>query len=105
VVPGARRTLHFEVIPVELIKVIESADQESVHRHPNRPAPIGITPKHSGVGFRRQILDFVFLTSYVKNEGMVEVVTRKGTYAVRSKEFVLVEHIGEDAPDLLFVAD
>jgi hypothetical protein len=50
-------------------------------------------------------LNLEFLTIYVENERMVEVVTGKRAKAVRAKEFVLVQHISQDALDLLFVAD
>src|SRR6267142_1940803 len=44
VFPRAGGTLDLEVVPVEQVKVQQSADQEYVHRHPDRPAPVGIAP-------------------------------------------------------------
>jgi hypothetical protein len=67
--------------------------------------PVGIPSEHSCVGFTREVLNFVFQTRYVENEGMVEVVPGKRTYAGGAEKLVLVQHIGQDAFDLLFIAN
>src|SRR6516225_6846761 len=53
VVARTGRTLDLEVISVERIHGQQAANDERIHWHPNWPTPIGITPKHTGVGFSR----------------------------------------------------
>src|SRR5215467_4592022 len=55
VLSRAGRTLDLEVIAVELVQVQQRADQQSVDRHPNRAAPVGIAAEHAGIRFGRQV--------------------------------------------------
>src|SRR5882672_9898383 len=45
-VSRTRGALDLEVVAVEQVEVHQTADQEYIHRHPDGPAPIRITPEH-----------------------------------------------------------
>src|SRR5215469_12351620 len=47
---GARGTLDLEIVAVVQVVLDERAQDQDVHRHPDRTAPVGIAAEHSGVG-------------------------------------------------------
>src|SRR5438445_12029607 len=49
VFPRARGTFDLEVIAVVLVEVQQTPDQYTIHRHPDRTAPVGIAHEHTGV--------------------------------------------------------
>src|SRR5262245_60082673 len=44
--PRARGTFDGELIAVVGVILQQGADNQGVHRHPDRPAPVGVAPKH-----------------------------------------------------------
>ncbi len=54
-----RRTFHFEVFAIVVMKLLERLDKQIVHGKPNRAAPIGIAPEQASGGFRGFVSDAV----------------------------------------------
>src|SRR3974390_1458421 len=104
-VPRAGRALHLEIIAIERVHQQQPADDQAVDRHPDGAPPVGVAAEHAGIRFGRQVLDFVLVPGQVKDEGMVAMVLRERAYAEGAKELVFVEHVAEDALQLLLVAD
>src|SRR6476469_10571318 len=59
--PGAGWAFDSELVSEIQVVLHQRTDDESVDRHPDRSAPIGIAAEHPGVGLRRQIVDSVLL--------------------------------------------
>src|SRR5271170_4265991 len=81
---GASWALDLEVVAVIEIEREQGPYQQRVHRHPDRPAPVGVAAEHAGVGFRRQIIHPVFLAFHVDDKGMLVVIFGKRPYPVRA---------------------
>src|SRR4029453_14367241 len=92
VLPRTSRTLYFELIAVEGVKIDQRPHDQRIHRHPHRPAPVGITAEHAGIRFSGQVLDFVLLTPDMTHKRMLQVIARERAYAMRPEKLVLVEH-------------
>ena len=54
---GARRTFDAERVAVVGVELEQRANQEDVHRHPHRTAPVGVAAEHPAVRLGRLIGD------------------------------------------------
>ena len=63
---------------------------------PNWASPVAVPSKEVGVGFSGHVLDAVLLPLHFHHKGVVTVVPREGTDAVRSKKLVLVQQVLQD---------
>src|SRR5262249_23088408 len=98
---GTRGALNLEIVAIELIEVEQASHQQSVDRHPNWSPPVGVSAEHAGVRLRGEILDLVFLVAEPKAVRVLLMVARERAYPVLAEEFVLVEHVLENAFQLL----
>src|SRR4029077_517658 len=95
--------LDLEGVAVVEVVLDERADDQHVHRHPDRTAPVGISAEHSAVRLGRQIAHAVALTTDVELVRMLEVMARKCADAVRAQELLLIQHAREDASQPLLI--
>src|SRR6185437_15875121 len=49
VLTGPGRTLNFEVVAVEAVKIHQCADDQRIDRHPDRTTPVGIAAEHARI--------------------------------------------------------
>ncbi|HYX59139.1 MAG TPA: hypothetical protein VE888_09030, partial [Streptosporangiaceae bacterium] len=101
--PGAGRAFDPQVVAVVPVVLQQGPDQQQVDREPDRPAPVGVAAEHAGGRLGRLVLDRVLAPGHVDRIGMLEVPARDGADAVRPQEPPLVQHPGQDAPQLVLV--
>src|SRR5512147_904791 len=89
------RELNLKVVAIIQIEAEQRPDDEHIHGHPNRPAPIRISAEHSGIRFSRKIADRELLTLYAYHIRMIRVITRHRPYPIRAEKFVLIEHASQ----------
>src|SRR5579864_2656937 len=53
----SRGALDLEVIAVVVVKLLKRLDDQVIHRHPNRPAPVRVPAEKSRIGFAGLVLD------------------------------------------------
>src|SRR5262249_44063069 len=87
----------------ERVHLHQPANDQPIDRHPDRPPPVRVATEHACIGLGRQIIDPIFTSLEVEHKGMVTVILRQRPYAVRTEELVLVEHIAQNATELLLV--
>ena len=51
------RTFDLEVVAVITVEPLQRFDDQEIHRHPDRAAPIGIAPEHACVRLPRNVAD------------------------------------------------
>ena len=88
-------------VPSMVAQNDQRPNDERIHRHPYRTAPVGVAAEHAGVRLGRQVLNLVLVTADVKHKRMFEVIARHRAYAVGSEKLVFVEHVGEHRPHQL----
>src|SRR5271155_1790615 len=103
VFPRAGRALHLEGVAVISTQPQEGEVEQEVHRHPDRPPPVGVSAEHPAVRVARKIGNAIFLAAKSENEGMVQVVARESANAMRTEELVLVEHPLKNAAQFVLV--
>ena len=103
--PGAGRTFDREFIAVIDVVLQQRPQDQPVHRHPDRPPPVGIAAEHPGVRFRRQVGHAILLAAYPEHVRMVDVVARERTDAIGTQELFLVEHRRKHPAQLALVED
>ena len=81
------------------------ANDQCVHRHPDRPAPVGVSAEHSGIRFAGQVLHLDIPVPQDEDERVLEMIFRERANAIRAEKLVFVEHVAENAPQLFLVAD
>src|SRR5215468_3664221 len=99
----ADRTLDLEVVAQVGILVDEGADEHELHGHPDRAAPVGVTPQHPTVRVTRDISDPVLLSARVEDIGVLGVISGQRANPVGTQELALVEHVAEDPAELVRV--
>src|SRR5262249_947827 len=100
-----RRTLNPEVVAEVGVVLEKRSNDQRVDRHPDRPAPVRITAKHPGRCFGRHVPAPKFSPPHRDDVRVVSVITRKRTNAIRTQEFVLIEHPVQHASQSLFIQD
>src|SRR5439155_2810752 len=75
---GTRRTLHFEIVAVVVVELLERFDEQVIDRHPDRSAPIRVSAKESRRGFAGLILDREALPIPLERVWTIAVVSREG---------------------------
>ncbi len=101
----ARRAFDLEGVAVVQIVLQHGADQQGVHRHPYRAAPVGIAAEHAAVRLGRQVLHAILRALGRKHEGMIGVVARQRANAMRAQEFALVQHARQDPAQPIGIDD
>ena len=102
---GPGGAFNFEIVAVIEIEIQERPDNHDVHRHPDRPSPVGVAAEHAGVGFPRQVVHPVLLAAHVENIGVPLVKFGERADAVGAQELVLIEHRREDPPEPLRIEE
>jgi hypothetical protein len=74
VAPGAGGTLQLEIVAVVVVKFLERLDQKIIDRHPDRAAPVRVSPEKSRLGVTRGVADDVALTVQVEDVGVITMV-------------------------------
>ena len=97
VLPRVGWALHFEVIAVIPVELVEGFDDEIVDRHPNRPAPIGVSTEQIGCRFSGNIADAEDMPRVLEGVRGLFVEFRYGANAVIREELRLVQHAPQDA--------
>src|SRR6266851_2044994 len=97
---GTGGALHFEILAIVMVKLLQRFDQQIVHRKPDRPAPIGIAAEDFGGGFRRLVLHAVHMAIHVNLIRMIFVIPRKRTHSEIRQKFRLIQHAGQHALQL-----
>src|SRR6476620_8619012 len=98
--PGTGGTFHFELVAIVEMEMQQRPDDQGVDGHPDRPTPVRVATEHSGVGFRRQILDTVFFAMDMKEKRMLQMVAGQGADSVRTQESLLVKQAREHTAKL-----
>ena len=93
---GPGGAFNLEVVAVVEVEVQERPDDEGVHRHPDRPPPVGVAAEHAGVRLGRQVVHPVLLAIHVENIRVLLVELGERTDAVGAQELVLVEHLRQN---------
>src|SRR5262245_4409141 len=75
-------TLDFESVAVIQIERHQGADQQGVHGHPYRTAPVGVATEHAGVRFCRQIVHPIFLSIHIEEVRMLGMGAGERPYPV-----------------------
>ena len=83
--------------------VDQGADQDELHWHPDRSAPVGVTPKHPAVRIARDVADPVLLSAGIEDIGVLGVIARQRANPVGAQKLVLVEHVAEHPAELVRV--
>src|SRR5262245_53521286 len=52
---GTGRILDFKIVAVVMVKLLQALDEEVVHWHPNRPTPVRVATKETGIRLRRLV--------------------------------------------------
>jgi len=97
VVAAAGRVLHLEVVAVVVVEPLEGFDDEEVHRHPDRTAPVGIAPEQVATGFPGHVSDLEGLAIGLEPVGSLFMDLRQGTDAEIRQEFPGVEDPAKEA--------
>src|SRR6185295_2988221 len=84
-------------ITVIEVKFANRFYQQVIHRHPDGAAPIGVAAKKARVRFAWEIRHSELGATVLEDVGMFEVVARKGADAEGREEFLLIEHLLEEA--------
>src|SRR5215813_8807432 len=71
---GADRTLDPKAFAEEAVILAQALDQQIVDRHPDRPAPIGVSAEESDGRFGWDIADFGAKAIGLEDIGMLEVI-------------------------------
>src|SRR6516165_148965 len=87
-----RWTLHFEIVAVVVVELLERFNDQVIHRHPDRSAPIRVSAKESRRGLAGLILDREALPIPLERIWTIAVVPREGAHAIVRQEFRFVEH-------------
>ena len=91
-VPAAGGVLDLDLCADGMGVALEAAQDQVVHGHPDRPAPVGVAAEHPGRRLRGFVVDRHLTTSQLHPHGVVLVVLRQRPQTVRGEELVLVEH-------------
>ena len=91
------RTFDLEFISVEPVQVEQSAHDQSVDGHPHRPAPVRIATEHARVRLGGNVRNRLCRSRGVEGVRMRLVVLRHRSNSELAQEFVLVEHVAQDA--------
>src|SRR5262245_30955333 len=103
--PGARRTLHGEVVAVEGVESQEPADEQHVHREPDGAPPVGVAAEEAARRLGRLVVDPVDVTTDREGIRIFPVIARERADAERAQELVLVEHEAQDLAELVLVEE
>ena len=87
--------LDAEVVPVICVELPQRLDYQVVHRHPDRPAPVGVSPKEAAVRLTGLIRHGMLHPAKVHAVRMLFMELRQRAHAVRRQEFALVEHAAQ----------
>ena len=102
---GAGGALDGEVVAEVAVVDEQGTDDEEIDGEPDGTAPIGIAAEHAGFGFSGLVLDDEAFAVNFEDVGIVEVMAGEGADAVVAEEAGFIEHAGEDAAELVFIAD
>ena len=103
ILPEPGGAFDLEVVAVVQVEVQQRPDDQRVHRHPDRAAPVGVAAEHAGVRLGRQVVHPVLLAVDVEDVRMLLVELRDRADAVGAQELVLVEHLRENPAEPLRV--
>src|SRR6516162_8233984 len=73
--PGTGRAFHLQVVPVIEMVLAKRANEEVVHRKPDRPAPVRVAAKEPVVRLGGQVLNRKVMAARVEDVRVLEVVT------------------------------
>jgi hypothetical protein len=80
---------------------LQRLDQQVVDRKPDRPAPVGVAAEEAGGGLARLVVHPMFLAIEPEDVRPVAVGAGKGADAVRREELIFIQHVAQDALELL----
>lgn len=72
---------------------------------PDGSPPVAVAPKEVGVGLGWDVLHTILLPLHLHHKGVVTVVPRERTDAVRSKKLVLIQKVLQHALKTVFGGD
>ena len=101
-VARARGELHLETVAVVVGVFLQRLDQQEVHRHPHRPTPVGIAPKHCHRAVRRAVGQDLAVGALGERIGMVPVHLGQGANPIGGKKLLLIEQPLADPPQAVF---
>ncbi len=85
------------------MKLLQRFDHQKIGRKPDRPAPIGIPAERAALRFSRLIIHPVFAAVDREDVRVRRVKLRQCANAVRRQKFLFIDHIPQDADQLLAV--
>ena len=85
--------------------LLQRLDQQEIEREPDGTAPVRVSAEQAGRRFRRRVVEREFLAVELQHERMHGVVLGHGAHAVRTQEPVLIQDLGQDAPQLRRIDD
>src|SRR5579883_953511 len=102
---GAGGEFYLEAVSQIVMEFLQGFDQQEVHREPDRAAPVGIASEQPGRRFAGFVVDAVVHAVDREHVGMLAVIAGEGADAVGREELVLVEHVFQDAAQLVLIDD
>src|SRR5258706_9501524 len=93
----AGRTFDFEIIAVVAVELLERFDEQKVHWHPDRAAPVGVAAEDAGLGLGGPVGDFMHHAAASEAKRLVLVDFGERADAVVGKKLGFVEHPAEQA--------
>eukprot|EP00053_Salpingoeca_punica_P018048 m.175423 g.175423 ORF g.175423 m.175423 type:complete len:782 (+) comp17347_c0_seq5:171-2516(+) len=90
---------HFEAGAEGVVVALEALDEEPVHGHPDRTAPVAVATKEVGVGLGRLVRDRVAFARQFQLKGLQLVLPGHAADAKRGEEFVAAQHCSKHAPE------
>src|SRR5258708_22444496 len=90
--PGTGRMFHFEIASVIVVKSLQGFNDEVIYRKPDRPAPVGISPKHTRVTLTRSVFYLKLIAIFIKRIRILEVLSRQRANTKGRKKFTFIKH-------------
>src|ERR1700733_9004208 len=91
------RKLDLERIAIVVVEALQSFYQQEIHREPNWPSPIRVSPKSAALRFGRFVVNLKRRAFQRQHVRVALMVLRKRSETVRRQEFTLIEHALQDA--------
>ena len=101
----SRRELDGEVAAEVEMKFLQRFDEQEIYRKPDRSPPVGIAPEQARGRFTRLVIHAVFHAHDAERVRMLAVKARQCAYAVGRQEFIFVQHVTKNGPELRFTGD
>src|SRR5207253_566188 len=96
---------HFEVIAEVVMKLLQRLHQQIVYRKPNWAAPVRIAAEQASGRFTRLVVHAVLHRVHAEFVRMLMIESRNGANPVRRQEFILIQHVAKNSPQLIAVGN